>query len=83
VKVPNQIVIEAPTLNVTNRPYGNKFTLVKNPVVNGRGLDFYRYDGGDIKGTREKLLACMASVKIEDVFEMVDKIPPAMTRQRR
>ena len=37
VKVPNQIVIEAPTLNVTNWPYGNQFTLVKNPVVNGRG----------------------------------------------
>ena len=61
VKVPNQIVIEAPTLNVTNWPYENKFTLVKNPVVNGRGLDFYRYDGGDIKGTREELLACMES----------------------
>ncbi len=68
VKIPNQIVIEAPTLNVTNFPYGNPFTLVKNPVVNGRGLDFYRYDGGDIKGTREELLACMASVKIEGRF---------------
>ena len=74
VKVPNQIVIEAPTLNVTNFPYGNPFTLVKNPVVNGRGLDFYRYDGGDIKGSREELLACMASVKIEDVFETVTKL---------
>src|SRR5262249_4666316 len=40
MKVPKQIVIEAPTLNVTNFPYGNPFTLVKNPVVNGRGLDF-------------------------------------------
>jgi ADP-heptose:LPS heptosyltransferase len=74
VKVPNQIVIEAPTLNVTNRPYGNNFTLVKNPVVNGRGLDFYRYDGGDIKGTREELLACMESVKIADVFAAVTKL---------
>ena len=37
-------------------PYGNPFTLVKNPVVTGRGLEFYRYDGGDIKGTREELL---------------------------
>lgn len=71
MKVPNQIVIEAPTLNVTNWPHGNHFTLVKNPVVNGRGLDFYRYDGGDIKGTREELLACMASVKIDDVFATV------------
>jgi ADP-heptose:LPS heptosyltransferase len=74
VKVPNQIVIEAMTLNATNLPYGNEFTLIKNPVVNGRGLDFYRYDGGDIKGTREELIACMASVKIEDVFETVTKL---------
>jgi ADP-heptose:LPS heptosyltransferase len=73
VKAPNQIVIEAPTLNATNLPYGNPFTLVKNPVVAGRNLDYYRYDGGDIKGTREELLACMASVKIEDVFAAVTK----------
>jgi len=70
-KVPNQIVIEAPTLNATNLPYGNPFTLVKNLVVNGRNLDYYRYNGGDIKGTREELIACMASVKIEDVFATV------------
>jgi ADP-heptose:LPS heptosyltransferase len=74
VKVPNQIVIEAPTLNATNLPYGNPFTLVKNLVVNGRNLDYYRYDGGDIKGTREELIACMAAVKIEDVFETVTKL---------
>ena len=74
MKVPNQIDIEAPTLNATNLPYGNPYTLVKNPVVNGRGLDFYRYDGGDIKGTREELLACMASVTIEDVFETVTRL---------
>ena len=74
LKVPNQIVIEAPTLNLTNQPYGNHFTLVKNPVVNGRGLDFYRYDGGDIKGTREELLACMESVKLADVFATVTKL---------
>jgi len=74
LKVPNQIVIEAPTLNVTNWPYGNQFTLVKNPVVNGRGLDFYRYDGGDIKGTREELIAAMDSVKVADVFATVTKL---------
>ena len=74
VKTPNQVVIEAPTLNATNLPYGNPYTLVKNPVVNGRGLDFYRYDGGDIKGTREELLACMASVKVEDVFAVLTKL---------
>jgi heptosyltransferase-2 len=74
VKVPNQIDIEAPTLNVTNLPYGNPFTLVKNPAIAGRNLDYYRYDGGDIKGTREELLALMASVKIETVFETVTKL---------
>jgi len=74
MKIPKQIVIEAPTLNVTNFPYGNPFTLVRNPVVNGRGLDFYRYDGGDIKGTREELLACMASVNVGDVFATVTRL---------
>jgi ADP-heptose:LPS heptosyltransferase len=74
MKVPNQIVIEAPTLNVTNRPHGNPFTLVKNPAVNGRGLDFYRYDGKGIKGTREELLACMVSVKIDEVFATVRQL---------
>lgn len=74
LKVKNQIVIEAPTLNATNLPYGNQFTLVKNAVVNGRNLDFYRYDGGDIKGTREELIACMSSVKIDEVFETITKL---------
>jgi ADP-heptose:LPS heptosyltransferase len=74
IKVPNQIVIEAPTLNVTNWPYGNQFTLVKNPAVNGRNLDYYRYDGGDIKGTREELIAAMESVKVADVFATVTKL---------
>ena len=74
VKVPKQIVIEAPTLNATNLPYGNPFTLVKNPVVAGRNLDYYRYDGGDIKGTREELLACMASITVENVFDTVNQL---------
>lgn len=74
MKVPNQIVIEAPTLNVTNWPYGNEFTLVKNPVVNGRNLDYYRYDGGDIKGTREELIAAMESVKVADVLATVTRL---------
>ena len=74
MKVPNQIVIEAPTLNPTNRPYGNPFTLVKNPAVAGRNLDYYRYDGGDIKGTREELLACMASITVENVYDTVNQV---------
>jgi len=74
LRVPNQIVIEAPTLNATNRPYGNDFTLVKNPTVNGRNLDYYRYDGGDIRGTREELIAAMESVTVAAVFAAVTKL---------
>jgi ADP-heptose:LPS heptosyltransferase len=74
MKVPHQIVIEAPTLNATNLPYGNAFTLVKNPVLAGRNLDYYRYDGGDIKGTHEELVACMASITIENVYDAVNRL---------
>ena len=74
LKVSNQIVIEAPTLNVTNWPYGHEFTLVKNPVVNGRNLEYYRYDGGDIKGTRDELITAMESIKIADVFAAITKL---------
>ena len=74
MQVPRQVVIETPTWNKPIEPYGNPFTLVKNPAVAGRNLDYYRYDGGGIKGTREELLACMASIQVEDVFETVMKL---------
>ena len=73
-EVKKQIVIETPTWNKPIEPYANPFALVKNPAVAGRNLEFYRYDGGKIKGTREELTACMASVKIEDVFTTVTKL---------
>ena len=73
VKVPNQIVIEAFTLNPTNLPYGNPYTLVPNPKIAGRNLDYYRYDGGDIKGTREELIACMSSVTVDAAYDAVTK----------
>lgn len=69
MKVPNQIVIEAPTLNPTNLPWRNPFRLIRNPVVNGRNLDYYRYDGRPIKGSPAQLVRCMASVKVEDVYQ--------------
>lgn len=72
MKVRNQIVIEAPTLNATNMPYGNKFTLVRNPEIKGRHLEFYRYDGGDIKGTKEEMTRIMNSVTADDVFATVN-----------
>jgi len=73
MNVKRQIVIETPTWNRPIEPYGNPFTLVKNPMIAGRNLEFYRYDGGDIKGTDEELKQSMASVKVEDVLETVLK----------
>ena len=74
MKAPNQMVIEAPTLNVTNWPHGNHCVIIPNPMVNGRGLDFYRYDGGDIRGSREELIKTMESVKVTDVYASVTKL---------
>ena len=74
MKVREQVVIETPTWNKPIEPYGNPFTLVRNPVVNGRNLDYYRYDGGDIKGSRKELLAAMESVTVADVLAAVTKL---------
>jgi ADP-heptose:LPS heptosyltransferase len=73
MKVPRQVVIEAPTLNPTNWPWNNGCRVVCNPTVNGRNLEYYRYDGGPIRGTPEQLQACMASVKVEDVLAAVEE----------
>ena len=74
MKAPAQVVIETPTWNKPIEPFGNPFTLVKNPAVAGRNLEFYRYDGGDIKGTRAEITAAMESVKVAEVFAAVTKL---------
>jgi heptosyltransferase II len=74
MKVRGQIAIETPTWNKPIEPYANPFILVKNPAVEGRNLEFYRYDGGDIKGTQEELLRCMASVTVEKVHATIERI---------
>jgi ADP-heptose:LPS heptosyltransferase len=76
MKVRGQVVIETPTWNKPIEPYANPFMLVKNPAVAGRGLNFYRYDGGGIKGTPEELRRCMASVTVEAVQAAVEKTLP-------
>ncbi len=73
MKVPHQIVIETPTLNKTTEPYARSFVLVKNPMVNGRNLDYYRYDGRDIQGTPEHLRECMRSITVEDVLTPLEQ----------
>ncbi|HEV2330946.1 MAG TPA: glycosyltransferase family 9 protein [Verrucomicrobiae bacterium] len=69
--VKRQIVIETPTWNKPIEPYGNPFTLVKNHAVGGRNLEYYRYDGGPIRGTEKELRQIMESVKVEDVLNAV------------
>jgi hypothetical protein len=71
VKLPRHLVIEAPTFNKTNEPYGNPYVLIPNPAVAGRNLEYYRYDGRGIQGTREELLRCMAAVSVESVFKFL------------
>jgi ADP-heptose:LPS heptosyltransferase len=73
VKVPGQIVIETPTWNKPIQPYRNPFVLVKNPVVAGRNLEYYRYDGRGIRGTPSELARCMASVPVEEVYRAVEE----------
>ena len=76
VKTRGQIVIETPTLNATNLPFGNQFKAVPNPAVHGRNLEYYRYDGRGIKGRREELLQCMAAVKPADVWPvLIESLP--------
>ena len=71
MKVPNQMVIEAPTLNPTNLPWNNPCQVIRNPIVAGRNLEYYRYDGRPIRGTAEELVACMSSITVEAVFSAV------------
>ncbi len=68
MKVPRQFVIETPTWNPPIEPFNQPFTLIKNPGVAGRNREFYRYDGGPIRGSREEIVRCMASVSVADVL---------------
>lgn len=73
MKVPNQIVIEAPTLNPTNVPWQTKYRLVPNKAIGGRHLEYYRYDGRPIQGTDEELRRLMASVTVDDVLTTLNE----------
>jgi ADP-heptose:LPS heptosyltransferase len=77
VQAPGQVVVEAPTFNRTNEPFGNQFVLVRNPAVNGRNLDYYRYDGRAIQGTDAELIRCMESVTVPAVQEQIERLIPA------
>jgi len=74
VKVPNMLVIETPTWNKPIEPYGNPFTLIPNPAVAGRNLDYYRYDGRGIRGSPAEVRRCMSSVTVQSVYEALDQL---------
>jgi len=74
MKVPKQIVIESPAWGPTLAPYRRPFTLVENPVVHGRNLEFYRYDGAGIKGTANDLRRAMSAVSVDAVFATITRV---------
>jgi len=74
MKVPRQLVIETPTFNKTIEPHGRPYTLIANPAVKGRHLDYYRYDGRGIQGTTEELRQCMLAVKVEAVLAAITSV---------
>jgi len=73
VRVPGQVVIETPTLNPTVVPYGHAFTVIPNPAIRGRNLEYYRYDGAGIRGSAEELIRCMAAVEPETVLPALER----------
>ena len=71
MKVPKQVLIEAMAFGPTLEPYGRPYRLVKNPAVHGRNLDYYRYDGKEIRGSEAELRQIMEAVKVDDVFAAI------------
>jgi heptosyltransferase-2 len=74
MKVPKLMVIETPTWNKPIEPYGHPFTLIRNPAVAGRNLEYYRYDGGGIRGSPAEILRCMNSVTVESVCDTLHEL---------
>jgi ADP-heptose:LPS heptosyltransferase len=70
-KVPRQFVIETPTVNPPILPCRPDWVLIPNPAVHGRNLDYYRYDGRDIRGTVDELRQIMESVTVESVRDSI------------
>jgi heptosyltransferase-2 len=74
MKVPRVVVIETPTWNKPIEPYGYPFTLIPNPAVAGRNLDYYRYDGRGIRGSPTELHRCMSSVTVDAVCQTLERM---------
>lgn len=68
LRVPRQWVIETPTLNRPVHPRRTDWTLIPNPAIGGRHLEYYRYDGRPIAGSADELTRLMASVSVDSVL---------------
>lgn len=68
MKVPRQFVIETPTLNPSVCPPRPDWIRIPNPGIQGRHLDFYRYDGRQIAGTDREIRALMEQVTVDAVL---------------
>ena len=73
-KFPRLVVIETPTWNKPIEPYSHPFTLIPNPAVAGRNLEYYRYDGAGIRGSPAELLRCMSSVTVQSVCAVLHRL---------
>lgn len=69
MQVPRQFVIETPTVNPCILPLRKDWTLIPNPGVGGRALDYYRYDGRPIQGSPSEIQRLMETVTMESVLE--------------
>jgi len=74
MQVPHQFVIETPTINPCILPLRDDWTLIPNPGVAGRNLDYYRYDGRPIAGTPGEIRGLMESVTVEAVWTALQTI---------
>lgn len=68
MQVPRQWVIETPTLNPPVCPARSDWIRIPNPGIQGRHLDFYRYDGRPIAGTDAEIRALMERVTVDSVL---------------
>lgn len=73
VQVPHQFVIQTPTVNPPILPLRDGWRLIPNAQVGDRALEFYRYDGGPIRGTDAELRSIMASVPAAEVVSILQR----------
>jgi ADP-heptose:LPS heptosyltransferase len=70
-RVPHQFVIETPTLTPSVHPPRPDWIRIPNPGLHGNHLDYYRYDGRSLQGSREELESLMRQVTPDQVVHVM------------